>query len=168
MFESCTCHNKTPFVRKAAGNHLLKLTYLNETQSPVSGLCYARNQECDAIFSVFRHSYRALFRFEVNAMYSPMKLLEMLSFCVGMLQISGRFGFLIEATRLLQCNGRRPRIFAWCHDMCLHLLSIENETICHPNIAFRTTSPFQILRKEHAFQNVQKILLQLRLCLVAL
>ena len=31
------------------GSHLIKSTSLEETQSPVSGFCYARNRVCNAI-----------------------------------------------------------------------------------------------------------------------
>ena len=41
---------KTPFVRKATGNHLIKLTSQENTQSAVSGFCYARNRICDVVF----------------------------------------------------------------------------------------------------------------------
>ena len=39
---------KMQLVRKAAGNHLMKFTFLETTQGPVSGLCHARNRVCDA------------------------------------------------------------------------------------------------------------------------
>ena len=35
---------KTPLARKTTGNHLIKPTALEKIQSPVSGLCYGRNQ----------------------------------------------------------------------------------------------------------------------------
>ena len=35
---------KTPLVMKAMGNHLMNSTSLENTQSPVSGFCYARNR----------------------------------------------------------------------------------------------------------------------------
>ena len=42
---------KTPLVKKATGNHLMKSTSLEKAQSPVSGLCYARNRVCNAGWS---------------------------------------------------------------------------------------------------------------------
>ena len=40
---------KTPLVRKATGNHLMNSTSLENTQSPVSGFCYAPNGVCFAV-----------------------------------------------------------------------------------------------------------------------
>ena len=51
-FDSSMCHFKTPLVGKATGNHLIKFTFLEKTQSPVSGFCYARNRVCNAVFSM--------------------------------------------------------------------------------------------------------------------
>ena len=39
---------KTLLFWKATGNHLIKSTSLEKTQSPVSGCCCARNRVCDA------------------------------------------------------------------------------------------------------------------------
>ena len=41
---------KIPLAREATGNHLIQFTSLKNTQSPVSGLCYARNRVCDAVY----------------------------------------------------------------------------------------------------------------------
>ena len=40
---------KTALVRKAMGNHLIKLAFLEKAQSPVSGFCYARDRIRNAI-----------------------------------------------------------------------------------------------------------------------
>ena len=40
---------KTPLVRKASGNHLMNSTSLENTQSAISGFCYARNRVCNAV-----------------------------------------------------------------------------------------------------------------------
>ena len=63
MVKACETHNnevgsssptrgamKTPLVMEATGNHLIKSTSIENTQGPVSGFCYARNRECDAVF----------------------------------------------------------------------------------------------------------------------
>ena len=47
-FEFRTYHDKTLLVRKARENHLIHLitsTFLAETQSTVSGFCYALNRD---------------------------------------------------------------------------------------------------------------------------
>ena len=41
---------KTPSVRKATGDQLIKSYSLEATQSPVTGFFYARNRVCDAVF----------------------------------------------------------------------------------------------------------------------
>ena len=47
-FESYTYRNKNTIdERKATGNHLIKSTSLEKTQSPVSGFCHARNRVCN-------------------------------------------------------------------------------------------------------------------------
>ena len=43
---------KTPLVRKATGNHLIKSTSLEKAQSPVSGFCYPRNPVCDTVYNL--------------------------------------------------------------------------------------------------------------------
>ena len=43
QFDSSVSLLKTPLVRKVMGNHLIKSTSLEKTQSPVSGFCYAQN-----------------------------------------------------------------------------------------------------------------------------
>ena len=40
---------ETPLARRATRNDLIKSTFLEKTQSPVSGLCYARNRVCYGI-----------------------------------------------------------------------------------------------------------------------
>ena len=47
---------KTPFVRKATGNHLMNSTSLDKTQSPVSGFRYARNWVNNAASKIFEPS----------------------------------------------------------------------------------------------------------------
>ena len=38
---------KTPLLKKVTGNHLKKPSFLAETQSSVSGFCYAKNRILD-------------------------------------------------------------------------------------------------------------------------
>ena len=45
---SCVTY-KTPLVRKATGNHLIKSAPLEKAQGPVSDFDYARNRECNAV-----------------------------------------------------------------------------------------------------------------------
>ena len=52
-FDSFLRHNKTPLVRIAMRNHLVRSTSLESTQSPVSGFCYARNRVFDGVLIVF-------------------------------------------------------------------------------------------------------------------
>ena len=59
---------KTPLARKAAGNHLMNSTSLEQTHSPISGFCYARNRVCNAEvnsdFSTLHHFHKGGFILE--------------------------------------------------------------------------------------------------------
>lgn len=46
-FASCTCHYKMALASNGTGNHLIKSTLLNKTQSPVSCFSYSRSRICD-------------------------------------------------------------------------------------------------------------------------
>ena len=50
---------KSPFVRKGMGDHLIKSSSLEKSQSPVSGFCYARNRVCDVVFMLLQIRERA-------------------------------------------------------------------------------------------------------------
>ena len=44
---------KMILARKAMWNHLMNSTFLEKTQSPVSGFCYARNRVCNAVCCIY-------------------------------------------------------------------------------------------------------------------
>ena len=45
---SNTCHTRNSIVEEATVNYPIESTFIEKTHSPVSGLCYARNQLCNA------------------------------------------------------------------------------------------------------------------------